>query len=45
MTNAKPDTTKVVVLANLVIVAPKEVDMKPVTPGAANVFANQDTKD
>ena len=42
VTNAKADTTKVVVLANLAFVTPTEVKMNPVTP-VANVSAKKDS--
>ena len=44
VTNAKADTTKVVVLANLALVTQTEGQMNSATP-LANVRVNRDTKD
>ena len=44
VTNAKADTTKVVVLANLAHVTSSEVNKIPATP-MANVAANRDMKE
>ena len=44
VTNAKADTTKVSVFANLALVTPTEVDKNLATP-AANVAANKDMKE